>query len=179
MLIKTEALRNLSIIGHTGTGKTTLTEQLLFSGSIIPKPEKVESGRSVSDNTEEEVKRVAHGASRGAKIGFPTANLEAIDTLLPGAGVYAGIGTSDSATWPAAIHIGSNPTFGETVVKVEVHLIGMHEQIYGQALEVDFLSRVREVRPFPDLESLQRQLTQDVATAKQIALKYMEGSTQR
>lgn len=57
MLIKTEALRNISIIGHTGTGKTTLTEQLLFSGGVIPRAEKVESGRTVSDYTDEEVKR--------------------------------------------------------------------------------------------------------------------------
>lgn len=57
MLIKTEALRNISIIGHTGTGKTTLTEQLLFSGGSIPRAEKVESGRTVSDYTDEEIKR--------------------------------------------------------------------------------------------------------------------------
>jgi len=57
MLIKTEALRNLALIGHTGTGKTSLNEQILFVGGVIPKAEKVETGRTVSDYTEEEIKR--------------------------------------------------------------------------------------------------------------------------
>lgn len=57
MLINTEALRNLAIVGHTGTGKTTLTEQILFDGGAIPRAEKVETGRTVSDWTEEEIKR--------------------------------------------------------------------------------------------------------------------------
>ena len=65
---------------------------------------------------------VRHGAARGAKIGFPTANVDAIDTLLPGDGVYAGRSEAEGTTWPAAINIGPNPTFGEHALKVEVHL---------------------------------------------------------
>ena len=111
---------------------------------------------------------VAHGAGRGSKIGFPTANVEAIDTLLPAAGVYAGIGTRGESTWPAAINIGSNPTFGEHALKVEAHLIGCHEPLYGQPLEVDFLSRIREVQTFPGVEALKQQLKQDVAAAERV-----------
>ena len=111
---------------------------------------------------------VAHGAGRGSKIGFPTANVEAIDTLLPAAGVYAGIGTRGETTWPAAINIGPNPTFGEHALKVEAHLIGCHEPLYGQPLEVDFLSRIREVQTFPGVEALKQQLKQDVAAAERV-----------
>ena len=111
---------------------------------------------------------VAHGAGRGAKIGFATANVEAIDTLLPAAGVYAGIGTRGETTWPAAINIGPNPTFGEHALKVEAHLIGCHEPLYGQPLEVDFLSRIREVQTFPGVEALKQQLKQDVAAAERV-----------
>jgi riboflavin kinase/FMN adenylyltransferase len=111
---------------------------------------------------------VAHGAGRGSKIGFPTANVEAIDTLLPAAGVYAGIGTRGETTWPAAINIGPNPTFGEHALKVEAHLIGCHEPLYGQPLEVDFLSRIREVQTFPGVEALKRQLALDVAAAERV-----------
>jgi riboflavin kinase/FMN adenylyltransferase len=116
---------------------------------------------------------VAHGASRGAKLGFPTANVEAIDTLLPGPGVYAGVGYCGHDAWPAAVNIGPNPTFGEDALKVEVHLIGMHQQIYNQALEVDFLSRVREVRKFPNIDALKQQLAADVATAQRVATAYL------
>src|SRR5690606_12883925 len=67
---------------------------------------------------------VTHGAARGHQLGFPTANLDAVDTLIPAPGVYAGRGFAADDRWPAAIHIGPNPTFGEHAVKIEVHLIG-------------------------------------------------------
>ncbi|MBS0210347.1 MAG: bifunctional riboflavin kinase/FAD synthetase [Planctomycetes bacterium] len=114
---------------------------------------------------------VTHGAGRGTKLGFGTANLEAIDTLLPGPGVYAGIGYVNREPWPAAINIGPNPTFGEKALKVEVHLIGWSDPLYGQPLEVDFLARLRDVRSFKNVEELKAQLAADVATAKRIAEK--------
>src|SRR6185295_9296517 len=77
---------------------------------------------------------VTHGAGRGAKIGFPTANLEAIDTLLPAQGVYAARAFASTGNWPAAVNIGPNPTFGENALKVEAHLIGFAGSIYGQPL---------------------------------------------
>jgi riboflavin kinase/FMN adenylyltransferase len=112
---------------------------------------------------------VTHGAGRGAKIGFPTANVAAVDTLLPGQGVYAGRGTSQRGTWPAAVNIGPNPTFGESALKVEVHLIGFAGSLYGQPLEVDFLARLRSIQPFASVEQLKQQLARDVAAARRIA----------
>lgn len=55
MSISTEQIRNIVISGHGATGKTTLTEHMLFLGGAIPKPEKVEGGKTVSDFTEEEI----------------------------------------------------------------------------------------------------------------------------
>ena len=117
---------------------------------------------------------VTHGARRGNKIGFPTANVSAIDTLLPAMGVYAGRaicrapdGTVE--TWPAAINIGPNPTFGEDLLKVEVHLIGFEGSLYGEPLEVDFLARLRGTQPFASVAELQAQLARDVAAAREIA----------
>lgn len=66
---------------------------------------------------------VTHGAGRGSKIGFPTANLAGVDTLLPALGVYAGAVTLAGRRLAAAINIGANPTFGEQAVKIEVHLV--------------------------------------------------------
>jgi riboflavin kinase/FMN adenylyltransferase len=108
---------------------------------------------------------VRHGAARGAKIGFPTANVDAVDTLLPAPGVYAGRSTVAGRTWPAAINIGPNPTFGEMALKVEVHLVGFHDSLYGQPLEVDFLARLRMIERFADVESLRRQLQKDIEAA--------------
>jgi riboflavin kinase/FMN adenylyltransferase len=108
---------------------------------------------------------VTHGAARGTKLGFPTANLDAIDTLLPAVGVYAGRVMLPDRTWPAAINIGPNPTFGEHAVKVEVHLIGFQGSLYGQPIEVDFLSRLRDIRRFGGIDELKKQLTDDIAAA--------------
>jgi riboflavin kinase/FMN adenylyltransferase len=112
---------------------------------------------------------VTHGAGRGAKIGFPTANLDAIDTLLPAQGVYAGRGWSGGQSWPAAIHLGPSPTFGDAVVRVEIHLLGQDDPLYGQPLEVDFLSRLRDIRPFESPEALVRQLHEDVSRVQRVA----------
>jgi riboflavin kinase/FMN adenylyltransferase len=112
---------------------------------------------------------VTHGAGRGAKIGFPTANLSAIDTLLPAHGVYAGQAWVDGKPYPSAINLGPSPTFGDSLVRVEIHLIDYHEALYGQPLEVDFLARLREIRPFASPAALVDQLRQDVEQAKRIA----------
>jgi riboflavin kinase/FMN adenylyltransferase len=112
---------------------------------------------------------VTHGAGRGARIGFATANVAAVDTLLPGIGVYAGRGLALQRLWPAAINVGANPTFGEHALKVEVHLIGFEGSLYGEPLEVDFLNRIRDVRPFGGVEELKAQLARDVESAKKIA----------
>ena len=114
---------------------------------------------------------VTHGAQRGASIGFPTANLEAIDTMLPGEGVYAGRAHAAGKAWPAAINIGPNPTFGEHALKVEAHLIGFDGSLYQQPLEVDFLRRLRDIQPFDSVDALILQLKQDVEEAAKIALE--------
>lgn len=109
---------------------------------------------------------VTHGAGRGARLGFPTANVAGIDTLLPGAGVYGGRAFVGGQSWPAAVNVGANPTFGEQELKVEAHLIGFRGAIYGELLEVDFLTRLRDVRPFAGIDELKRQLALDVAAAQ-------------
>lgn len=111
---------------------------------------------------------VTHGAGRGHKIGFATANIEAIDTLLPAPGVYAGRAITGATIWPAAINIGPNPTFGEHALKVEVHLIDYAGSLYGQPLEVDFLSRLREIQPFASVDALKAQLARDVAKTRDL-----------
>lgn len=112
---------------------------------------------------------VTHGAGRGAKIGFPTANIGAIDTLLPAPGVYAGVGHADSQQWAAAINVGPKPTFGDASVTVEAHLIDYAGSLYGQPLEVDFLTRLRDIQPFESVAALTEQLTRDIDSARQVA----------
>jgi riboflavin kinase/FMN adenylyltransferase len=118
---------------------------------------------------------VTHGAGRGAKLGFPTANLAAIDTLLPAQGVYAARAiTSAPGNWPTAINIGPNPTFREQALKIEAHLIGFQGSLYGQPLEVEFLSRLRSIRPFESIEALKNQLNHDIAATVKVETEHRE-----
>jgi riboflavin kinase/FMN adenylyltransferase len=119
---------------------------------------------------------VTHGAARGTRIGFPTANIDAIDTLLPAQGIYAGRAFTGQAVWPAAIHIGPSPTFGEHAGKVEAHLIGFDDTLYGQPLEVDFLARLRDIRSFATVDELKRQLHCDVDEAQRHAQEFAAAS---
>ena len=112
---------------------------------------------------------VTHGSKRGAKIGFPTANVDAIDTLLPAQGVYAARANMTGGAWPAAVNLGPNPTFGDHAIKVETHLIGFTGSVYGQPLEVDFLARLRDIQPFPTVEALKEQLHRDIDAAQRLA----------
>ena len=66
---------------------------------------------------------VIRGESRGKTLGFPTANLGDIPTLIPADGVYAGRVLIEESRYPAAVHIGPNPTFGTEARKVEVHVL--------------------------------------------------------
>ncbi len=112
---------------------------------------------------------VVEGARRGRTIGFPTANLSGIATLLPAAGVYAARVTLPAgSTYPAAVHIGPNVSFGETRTSVEAHLIGFSGSLYGSTLDVDFLDRLRDTQRFESIDALKAQLTADVAKALEV-----------
>ena len=113
---------------------------------------------------------VVHGAHRGAALGFPTANLDGIATLLPAAGVYAARAVlPDGGTHAAAVHIGPNASFGETALSVEAHLVGFAGDLYDSPLDVDFLARLRDTRRFDAIGDLVAQMRSDVEAAARIA----------
>ena len=122
---------------------------------------------------------VGVGQKRGATLGFPTANLHQITTLLPGDGVYAvrailsplasggrGVG-GEGEVWPAAANVGPNPTFGENARKVEVHLIGFAGDLYEKSLSIDFVKKIRDTKPFGSVQELVTQIKRDVNDAKE------------
>jgi riboflavin kinase/FMN adenylyltransferase len=121
---------------------------------------------------------VTHGAGRGAGLGFPTANLDGIDTMLPADGVYAahafidGLEPAATTTPPppiaAACHIGPNVTFGEQVRKVEAHLLDHDGDLYGRTIELDLLEHLRPSRPFSGLEDLLAQIRIDVERTRTV-----------
>lgn len=115
---------------------------------------------------------VIHGAGRGSELGYPTANLGNISTLLPAEGIYAGRAIVDEKYWPAAISLGPNPTFGEGSLKVEIHLVDFLGDLYDRDLEVDFLTHLRDIKRFHSIAELVAQMDRDIDRTRAIAAEF-------
>jgi riboflavin kinase/FMN adenylyltransferase len=116
---------------------------------------------------------IIRGAGRGTGIGYPTANLGHVETLLPGEGLYAGRALVDGRFWPAAINVGPNPTFNEGGMKIEAHLLDFQGDLYGRPVEVDFLARLRDIERFASVELLLAQMARDVEAARAVAAGFL------
>lgn len=110
---------------------------------------------------------VRQGAQRGRQIGFPTANLFGIQTLLPAHGVYAARTTLNGQDYPVAVSIGPNPTFGEHREKIECHIDRFAGDLYDTELHIDLLSEVRPLQSFASVDELVRQIRNDVEYCRQ------------
>jgi riboflavin kinase/FMN adenylyltransferase len=111
---------------------------------------------------------VVRGAGRGSKLGIPTANVERIDTLLPPDGIYAGKAWAENAAYPAAISLGTNPTFDEQAMKVEVYLLDYQGDLYDKPLQIDFIARLRDTVKFNSVDELIEQMNRDVDETRRI-----------
>ncbi len=113
---------------------------------------------------------VVDGMKRGAALlGFPTANLRREgDTLLPRPGVYAVWAVLDGQPLPAVANVGENPTFGDTGLTLETHIMDFHRDIYGQRLALRFVQRLRDERKFASVDALKARIADDVRLSRVI-----------
>jgi riboflavin kinase/FMN adenylyltransferase len=118
---------------------------------------------------------VVRGHQRGKALGFPTANLESVPhTAVPADGVYAGRLVCDSDrypgfSWPAAISIGTNPTFEGRDRTVEAYALDRDDlDLYGEHMAVDFQARIRDTLKFDSIDALIEEMHRDVARAREI-----------
>jgi riboflavin kinase / FMN adenylyltransferase len=117
---------------------------------------------------------VVRGHQRGRALGFPTANLETPPhTAIPADGIYAGWLASldgkghDVQRWPAAISIGTNPTFGEGERTVEAYALDRNDlDLYGVHAAIDFGDRLRGTLRFDSVDELVEQMRRDVDRAR-------------
>ena len=118
---------------------------------------------------------VVRGHQRGRALGFPTANLETVPrTAVPADGVYAGwlINLDDQGReeerWPAAVSVGSNPTFNGRDRIVEAYALDRDDlDLYGRHMAVDFATRLRGMVRFDSAEALIEQMHRDVDQARE------------
>ena len=113
---------------------------------------------------------VVHGDGRGRSLGIPTANLAlSPERLVPASGIYACLAHTERAgTRPAAVNIGTRPTFDGHDATVEAHLIDFEADLYDQTLALDFFARLRDEVAFPNVDALMAQMQKDIAQAKDI-----------
>ncbi|MFO1053000.1 MAG: riboflavin biosynthesis protein RibF [Planctomycetota bacterium] len=114
---------------------------------------------------------VVRGDGRGHELGFPTANIVPQSLVLPPAGVYAVEALVDGDTRPGVANLGSRPTFTRDPAQpplLEVHLLDLDRDLYGNTLEVSFVARIRDERRFAGADELRTQITRDIATARDL-----------
>jgi riboflavin kinase/FMN adenylyltransferase len=106
---------------------------------------------------------VVHGLGRGRQLGFPTANLQVPEggKLVPGSGIYAVRASLGWRICDGLLHLGPRPTFAGSPPSIELYLLDFENDIYGESVRVDFLSRLRDVRPFASAKELVRQMRVD------------------
>ena len=163
----------MPLLGDDGTTiSSTLIRKLLTAGDVaaaaagLGRPHRVEGV-------------VVRGHQRGRALGFPTANLQMPPhTAVPADGVYAGwLARLDPAghqeqRWPAAISIGTNPTFGEGERTVEAYALDRTDlDLYGAHAAIDFTERLRGTLRFDSVDALVEQMTRDVDEVRRVCGK--------
>ena len=124
---------------------------------------------------------IERGAGRGGKeLGYPTANQYASDTsAVPADGVYAGWLTiiddgeidgdmEPGVRYPAAISVGTNPTFGDARRSVESFVLDRDADLYGRMARVEFVEKVRDMLKFNSVEELLEHMARDVSRTRDI-----------
>ncbi|MFC8452737.1 bifunctional riboflavin kinase/FAD synthetase [Kitasatospora sp. NPDC057223] len=155
---------DLQVRGAAGDGEpfsSTLTRRLVAAGDlagaaeVLGRPHRVEGV-------------VVRGAQRGRELGFPTANVETVPhSAVPADGVYAGWLTANGERMPAAISVGTNPTFDGTARTVEAYAIDrVGLDLYGMHVAVDFLAYLRGMEKFDSIDALLVRMADDVQQAR-------------
>lgn len=111
---------------------------------------------------------VVHGMGRGRDLGFPTANIEAPGgrKLLPLEGIYAVRASLRDEICNGLLHLGPRPTFAGSPPSIELYLLDFDRDIYGERVQIDFLTRLRGVEPFASAADLVEQMRRDERQAR-------------
>ena len=112
--------------------------------------------------------RIVKGHQRGKDLGFPTANLTPRTEVLPKDGIYATLFHVDTRVLPSVTSVGLNPTFGAGPRTVESFIMDFDENIYGEAVRLSFVKRIRDEMKFSTVLDLISQIRIDVSDAQAI-----------
>lgn len=142
--VSSTKIRNAILVGNVEFAKQATGRNYLLSGTVV------------------------HGKGNGQKIGFPTANIKISDPLklIPANGVYVVETNINGKNYRGAMNIGTRPTFELNGSRsLEVHVIGFHNNLYEQPLQVEFIRKLRDEQNFGSIDALKEQLAKDIANA--------------
>jgi len=143
-VVSSTRIRRLISEGRVDEAAALLGRQYCIEGTVVP------------------------GDKRGHGLGFPTANLDTPNELLPPNGVYATVLLLDGVIHPAITNVGVRPTFGggTSVVVVETHVFDLDRDLYGRRVRLAFVQRMRDERAFDGPASLREQIEMDCRHAR-------------
>ena len=147
-------------VGDTTVSSTRIRTALLagevrFAAGLLGRPYNLDG-------------RVIPGSQRGVHLGFPTANIRPGKELVPARGVYAVHVLLEGERRQGVLSIGFNPTFAAQALSIEVHIFDFNENIYGKALDILFVERLRDEIRFEGPDLLIAQIGLDIAEAREI-----------
>ena len=155
-------VRIVDLVGDSSAWSSTRIRGAISSGNV-------ENARALLGRPHRVSGVVVHGDHRGREIGYPTANIDVQGGLLvPADGVYAGLLWIAGVAHESAISVGTNPTFNDvTTRRVEAYVIGRNNlELYGQNVDLDFVSHIRDMVSFAGIPELIEAMANDVEAAQ-------------
>jgi len=146
LVVSSSAIRELLKLGHIGAANQLLGRPYDIEGDVV------------------------RGAARGRSLGFPTANIETPNEIVP-RGVFVSLIDVDGARLRALTNVGNRPTFpagppGSGRLTIETHILDFKKNIYGAAVHLFFLKKIREERTFHDVRELAARIRADLGDAR-------------
>ena len=139
---------------------TSIIKEAIVDGNVELASKLLERDYSI-------IGEVIHGSKIGSKLGFPTANINYTNYLLPKNGVYVAKVIYDDKMYIGMANIGHNPTINEQKERrLEVHILNFDEEIYGREIEIRFIKFLREEKKFVSKEELISNLNSDYENCK-------------
>jgi riboflavin kinase/FMN adenylyltransferase len=164
-----------TVEGLTLEGSADTTYSSTYIRSLVDAGDVEEAARVLGREHQVEG-LVVRGDQRGRAIGYPTANLSLLPwSAVPADGIYAGRLLRGKETLPAAISIGTNPTFAGRERRVEAFILDFDEDIYGERVALTFTARLRDTVRFDTVEGLVTQMGHDVERTRDLLGSHPDG----
>jgi riboflavin kinase/FMN adenylyltransferase len=164
-----------TVEGLTLEGSADTTYSSTYIRSLVDAGDVEEAARVLGREHQVEG-LVVRGDQRGRAIGYPTANLSLLPwSAVPADGIYAGRLLRGKDVLPAAISIGTNPTFAGRERRVEAFVLDFAEDIYGERVGLTFTARLRDTVRFDTVEGLVAQMDLDVERTRALLRSHPDG----